>query len=77
MQASNGQPVAGAIVELPGGSSQMVTQSTDSSGNATLNQVVIGTHTAIADAPGLHGEATVSVVENQTVSVRVPMNPTQ
>jgi hypothetical protein len=77
LQASNRQPVAGAIVELPGGSSQMVTQSTDASGNATLNQVVIGTHTAVADAPGLHGEATVTVVENQSVSVQVLMNPTQ
>jgi len=55
----------------------MVTQSTDASGNATLNQVVIGTHTAVADAPGLHGEATVTVVENQSVSVQVLMNPTQ
>jgi hypothetical protein len=77
VQASNRQPVVGAIVSAPGGPTQYVTATTDSNGNATLYQVVIGTQPVRADAPGLQGQSSVTVVENQTVPVQITMTPTQ
>lgn len=76
LQASNRQPVAGADVGAPGGSTQYQTQTTDASGHATLNQVVIGSQTIKADAPGLTGETTVTVIQDQTVSAQILMTPT-
>ncbi len=73
VQASNNQPVSGAIVTVGG---VTATSTTDNTGSVTIQQVEIGTHTATADAAGLHGEAPVTVVQNQTVPVRISMAPT-
>ena len=73
VQASNGQPVSGAIVTVDGVTAKPVT---DSSGSVTIDNIVIGTHPIVADAPGLHGQDTVTVIENQTVPKQVLMSPT-
>gem|GEM_PF-935783 len=73
VQASNGQPVSGAIVTVDG---RTATTTTDSSGSVTIDNIVIGTHPIVADAPGLHGQDTVTVIENQTVPKQVLMSPT-
>ena len=74
VQASNQQPVANAQVSAPTQNGQTV-QSTDASGSTTFAQVVIGTHTIVADAPGLHGEAAVTIVENTATSLQISMSP--
>ena len=71
-QASNGQPVAGALVTVAG----VNPKSTDASGKVTLTQVPIGTHMITADSPGLHGENSVTIVENQTAQTQIKMSPT-
>ncbi len=72
LQVSNNQPVSGAIVSVAG---QSNATPTDATGAATIPNVPIGTHQILADAPGLHGESSVNVVENQTVSVTISMSP--
>lgn len=72
--ASNGQPVAGALVSAS--STLICPGGTDSSGNCTIPQVPVGMWTVSADAPGLHGSAAgVTVTENQTSNVIIQMNP--
>ena len=71
VQASNGQPVSGAIVSVGGRTSSY----TDSTGTVVINQVPIGTHPISADAVGLHGQDTVTVIENQTVPKQGLMSP--
>jgi len=73
VQASNGQPVAGALVNA--GSTNTCPSPTDASGNCTLTQVPVGTEIITANAPGLAGTATVNVTQDQTVNVTVQMNP--
>ncbi|MDQ6766511.1 MAG: carboxypeptidase-like regulatory domain-containing protein [Candidatus Eremiobacteraeota bacterium] len=74
VQASNGQPVSGAIVTVDG---VTATTTTDASGKVTVSQVPIGTHPVKADAPGLEGTDTVTVIENQTIQKKISMSPTQ
>ena len=75
VQASNNQPVAGALVSIGGVTAQ---QTTDASGKVTLTQVEIGTHEVRANAPGLDGDnPSVTVVQDQTVQVTVHMSPSQ
>lgn len=73
IQASNGQPVSGAIVTVDGVTAK---STTDASGTVTIDTVAIGTHPITADAPGLHGQDAVTVIENQTVPKQVLMSPT-
>jgi len=73
IQASTGQPVSGAIVTVDG---RTATTTTDSSGTVTIDTIPIGTHPITADAPGLSGQDTVTVIENQTVPKQVLMSPT-
>ena len=73
VQASNGQPVSGAIVTVDG---VTATTTTDSSGSVTIPNIAIGTHPITAEAAGLHGQDTVTVIENQTVPKQVLMSPT-
>jgi len=72
-QASNGQPVANALV-----TASSVTAETDSTGVAILNNVPIGQHTITADAPGLHGQSAspVTVTQGATSTVTIQMSPT-
>ena len=72
VQASNGQPVSGAIVTVDG---VTATTTTDASGTVTITNIAIGTHPITAEAPGLHGQDTVTVIENQTVPKQVVMSP--
>jgi hypothetical protein len=72
IQASNGQPVSGAIVTVDG---VTATTTTDASGTVTITNIAIGTHPIIAHAPGLDGSGTVTVIENQTVPKQVLMSP--
>ena len=75
LQASNQQPVVGANVTAPT-QNGTTTLPTDASGSVTFAQVVIGTHTITADAPGLHGEVAVTIVENTTVGpIQISMSP--
>jgi hypothetical protein len=73
VQASNGQPVSGAIVTVDGVTAQ---HTTDASGTVTIDNIAIGTHPITAEAAGLHGSDTVTVIENQTVPKQVLMSPT-
>jgi Carboxypeptidase regulatory-like domain len=72
VQASNGQPVPGAIVTVDGVTAQ---HTTDSSGTVTIDNIAIGTHPITAHAAGLDGSDTVTVIENQTVPKQVLMSP--
>jgi hypothetical protein len=72
VQATNGQPVSGAIVTVDGVTAKTTT---DSSGTVIIDQVPIGTHPITADAAGLHGQDSVTVVENETVPKQVVMSP--
>ena len=72
IQASNSQPVSGAIVTVDG---VTATTTTDSSGTVTITNIPIGTHPIIAHAAGLDGSDTVTVIENQTVPKQVLMSP--
>ena len=76
LQASNQQPVSGALVSGPGGQTGDVTATTDSSGTATLVNVVIGSHTITANTAGLQGSNTAVVVENGTANIQILMYPT-
>lgn len=76
LQASNRQPVAGAYVKAAGTATQQEVVPTDGSGRATLTQVVIGSQPIHADAPGLSGDTTVTVIQDQTVSAQILMTPT-
>lgn len=73
--ASNGQPVAGALVSAS--STLICPGGTDASGNCTIPQVPMGSSwTVTADAPGLHGSVfPVTVTENQTTNVTIQMKP--
>jgi Carboxypeptidase regulatory-like domain len=74
VQASNNQPVAGALVSIAGSNPV----ATDASGKAILPQVVIGTHTVQANAPGLDGDnPSVAVVQDTNVNITVHMSPSQ
>lgn len=73
LQASNNQPVAGAIATISGNTGAP----TNSSGQTSVAQVPIGTNvTARCDAPGLSGTNTIpSVVEGSSNSVTISMTP--
>lgn len=70
IQASNNQPVAGALVAVG-----INTQTSNASGVAVLTNVPIGQQTIKADAPGLHGEMPVAVTVGKESDVTVSLSP--
>ena len=73
LQASNNQPIAGAIATISGSTGP----STNSRGQTVVPNVPIGTNvTAVCDAPGLSGTNTIpSIVEGSNNSVTISMSP--
>ena len=71
VQASNGQPVSGALVSI----GSTLVETTNGNGVATFNAVPTGTQNVVANAPGLTGSTTVTIVENQSKSATISMTP--
>src|SRR5579864_5593339 len=75
VQASNNQPVAGALVSI----SATQVDHTGNDGTVVIANVPVGPQNVTADAPGLHGGPVAvpgGVSEGATAQVTVPMYPT-
>ena len=72
VDANTGQPVAGVLVNA----GSTYTCKSDANGNCLpLLQLPVGKWTLTASAPGLHGSADVTVVQDTQTSVTIQMSP--
>jgi hypothetical protein len=70
VRASDGSPVPGANVSVAGGAAQA-----DGNGNLTFPQVPVGPELFTANATGLKGTASETVVQGANPDVTIQMQP--